>query len=58
MNTRKAKLHETIERLIAIHEDAAELRYWESIFDNLSDQEQEMVLSNLEHELAAVKEAQ
>lgn len=55
MDNPKEKLHDVIEKLIAAHEDAAELRYWESIFDDLSEKEQEAVLSNLEEELAAVK---
>jgi DNA polymerase III epsilon subunit-like protein len=39
----------------AAHEDAAELRYWESIFDDLSEQEQTAVLDNLKKELEALK---
>ena len=54
MNTRKEKIHEIIEKLIAIHEDAAELRYWESIFDELSESEQEKLLDILEKELATL----
>lgn len=55
MNNQKEKLHDIIEKLIAAHEDAAELRYWESIFDDLSEKEQGAVLSNLEKEFEALK---
>ena len=51
MNKRKQKLHEAIEKLITAHEDAAELRYWESIFDDLSEEEQKTILLSLEKEV-------
>ena len=54
MNKNKGEIHEIIEKLIAAHEDAAELRYWESIFDELSESEQEKLLDILEKELAAL----
>lgn len=54
MDDRARELHDVVEKLIAQGEEADELRYWESIFGDLSDDERSAVLLNLKSELAAL----
>ncbi|HEY4479298.1 MAG TPA: hypothetical protein VI981_03005 [Candidatus Paceibacterota bacterium] len=47
----KQNLDELIEKLLKFGEDAEELGYWQSIFDDLEPGEQEALISNLRDEL-------
>lgn len=55
MDDRARELHAVVEKLIAQGEEAAELRYWESLFGDLSDDEKSAILLNLKSELAALE---
>jgi hypothetical protein len=55
MDDHKKEFHDVIEKLIPLGEDEKELRYWEAIFDDLTDQEKKDVLANLKEELAALQ---
>jgi hypothetical protein len=51
---KKQEFHDVIEKLIPLGEDEKELRFWEAIFNNLSESEKDDVLKNLKAELAAL----
>ncbi|HUC01459.1 MAG TPA: hypothetical protein VMA75_00950 [Candidatus Paceibacterota bacterium] len=55
MDDRARELHDVVEKLIALGEEADELRYWESIFADLSDDEKSAIVLNLKSELAALE---
>jgi hypothetical protein len=52
MNERAQELHNVIEKLIALGEDATELHFWESIVDDLSQEEYDALLASLTKEIA------
>lgn len=52
MSNRKQEFHDVIERLIPFGEDEKELHFWEAIFDDLNEEEQDAVMANLKEELA------
>jgi O-methyltransferase involved in polyketide biosynthesis len=51
----KEEFHDVMEQLIALGETKEELLYWESLFDELTPEEQDEILSTLKEELAALK---
>jgi hypothetical protein len=52
MDDREKELHDVVEKLLVLGEEEAELRFWESIFNELSEEEQNSVISSLKSELA------
>ena len=51
MDISKEHLKNIVSRLISLGEEADELHFWESIFDDLPDDEKKSLLQNLEEEL-------
>lgn len=51
-------LHELIEELIRLGDDRDELEFWKSLYPSMSEDEQQALISNLEHELKALEEKQ
>lgn len=47
----KEKLKQIIEKLIELGEDKDELAYWLDIFDDLTEEKQKEIFSNLKEEL-------
>ena len=58
MSNKKEEFHALIEQLIPLGEDEKELRYWEAIFDDLTESEQADVLQNLKEELESLRSQQ
>jgi hypothetical protein len=57
MDSQKQEFYDVIQQLIPLGEDKKELHYWESIFDDLTEEEKLEVLGNLKEELASIKRA-
>ena len=55
MDSQKQEFYDVMKELIPLGEDKHELRYWESIFDDLTPEEKTDVLGNLKEELASIK---
>ncbi len=55
MTDRKQEFHDVVERLIPFGEDAKELHFWEAIFDDLTEEDQDSVMENLKKELALLE---
>jgi hypothetical protein len=55
MDNTKQEFYDVIKQLIPLGEDKKELRYWEAIFDDLTEEERNEVLGNLKEELASIK---
>ena len=51
MDISKEHLKNIVSHLISLGEEADELHFWESFFDDLSDEEKTSLLQNLEEEL-------
>jgi len=55
MPTRKEELRDLVAKLIPLGEDAHELKFWEEIFEDLSEEDQIKVLENLRTELKSLE---
>lgn len=51
MELLKEKLKQLIDKLVALGENGDELRFWESVFDDLHEEEQAKIMAILEKEL-------
>ena len=52
-----ATIDELIDQLIALGEDRDELEFWRSLYPNVSPDEQQALLSNLEKELEEIRKS-
>lgn len=57
MNNDKQKLDGLVEKLIAQGEGVEELHYFQSIFEDLTDEEKDKLIKNLEDELESLEKA-